>query len=175
MSSFEEQLAGYVQALEAFRAEHELPDEWFVKPDHVAIKCADGADYEAEMQAWLPKADQAQYVPLNGRRLGSLRLAQPLKVGDLGQVTWLEIMEPRPEKVGIDPVGVDHMEFHVDDYQTAIELLEARGVAYERQGNPGQQWLSIMANGHEFKLTNMLLADVVAAEIAAGAATIVKS
>lgn len=174
MADFEVQLAAYAQAIETFRLKHNLPDEWFAKPDHVAIKCADGADYVAEMRAWLPKAAQAQYVQLNGRRLGSLRLMQPMQAGNLGQIEWLEIMEPRPEKVGVDPVGVDHMEFVYGDYEAAAKVLEAKAVSYEPQGNPSQQWLSVEAGGREFKLTGKKLADVVAAEFAVRAATALK-
>lgn len=174
MSNFGEQLAEYVQALERFRTEHGLPDNWFAAPDHAAIKCADSADYEAQLREWLPKAAQAQYVHLNGRRLASVLLSESLTAGDFGRVEWLEIMEPRPEKVGIDPVGVDHMEFVFGDFAAARGVLQAKGLGYEAQKNPNHQWLSIVAYGHEFKLTNKSLAEVVAAELAAGAVTALK-
>lgn len=174
MTDFDAKLAEYVQVLGAFRTANSLPDDWFAVPDHVAIKCADGAEYEAEMQAWLPEAAQAQSVPLNGRLLGSLRLLQPLKTSGLGQVEWLEVMEPRPEKVGVDPVGIDHMEFCFGDFDAAAKALGEKGIAYDSQENPGHKWLSIMADGHEFKLTDKSLADVVASELASGTATALK-
>jgi hypothetical protein len=171
MSKFEVQLAEYVQALAAFRVEHNLPGSWFATPDHVAIKCADSTDYEATFQAWIAKAAEAQYAQLNGRRLASMRLTAPLKPGVFGLVEWLEVMEPRPEKVGIDPVGIDHMEFKFEDFGSAATFLDAAGLTYQRQENPGHKWLSIAANCHEFKLTDKSLAEVVAAELASGTAT----
>ena len=174
MSKFEMQLAEYVRALEAFRAEHNLPDIWFTQPDHVAIKCANGVDYEATFQAWVSKAADAQYAELNSRRLASMRLTSPLKAGELGRVEWLEVMEPRPEKIGVDPVGVDHMEFKFEDFESATKFLDAAGLDYERQENSGHKWLSISAHGHEFKLTDKSLAEVVATELASGTATRLK-
>lgn len=167
---FEGRLAEYAQAIESFRGVHDLPSEWFSTPDHVAIKCADKTGYDSEMQLWLPVAVQAQFVEMNGRHLGSLLLSRPITAGNLGQVEWLEIMEPRPEKVGKDPVGIDHMEFIFSDFDAVASILNARGIAFERQRNPSHEWLSIVANGHEFKLTSTPLAEVVMAELAAGAA-----
>src|SRR5690349_1913904 len=108
---FSTKLAEYASALERFRKESDLPEEWFAVPDHLAIKCADPADYERTVQEWLSYADSLSYARLNNRRLASANLSEPILVGVNGQVTWVEIMEPRPEKVGKDPVGIDHMEF----------------------------------------------------------------
>jgi len=174
MINFEAELTAYAEAVKSFRAEYDLPAEWFAGPDHVAIKCAGSSDYEATLALWLPKAAQAQYVELNGRRLASARLLEPITVGGLGRADWLEVMEPRPEKVGIDPVGVDHMEFVFTDFAAAERVLRAKGIPYEAQQNPGHEWLSILADGHEFKLTNKSLADVIAAEFASGAAKALK-
>jgi len=174
MINFKSELAVYAEAIETFRLEYELPNEWFARPDHVAIKCADSTDYDSMVGEWLPSATHCYYVHLNNRRLGTAKLLSPIAIGNLGTVQWLEIMEPRPEKVGIDPVGVDHMEFDFVGFNAAEEILNAKGVSYERQKNPNQEWLSIMAHGHEFKLSSKPLDDIIAAELASGAATVLK-
>lgn len=174
MINFKSELAVYVEAIEAFRLEHGLPSEWFARPDHVAIKCADSIDYDSMVGEWLPSAAHCYYVRLNNRRLGTAKLLKPIAIGDLGVVEWIEIMEPRPEKVGIDPVGIDHMEFDFADFTAAEEILNAKGVPYERQKNRNHEWLSVMAHGHEFKLSSKSLDHIIAAELASGAATVLK-
>lgn len=103
MREFTLQITEYAEALQAFRTEHDLPAEWFAVPDHLAVKCAGSADYESTIQTWLPLAAELSYVYLNDRRLATARLLGPLTVGEFGDIEWLEIMEPRPEKVGQAP------------------------------------------------------------------------
>lgn len=174
MSNFEARVAAYAEALEDFRVHYELPDEWFDRPDHLAIKCKDSADFEVAIEQWLPKSAELSYVHLNGRRLATALLLEPIAVGNLGTVEWLEIMEPRPEKVGLDPVGIDHMEFEFADFESAQEVLGEKGVEFANQENPNHHWLSILANGYEFKLNDRVLADIVEEELTNGEATVLK-
>lgn len=174
MADFEAQAAAYAQAIESFCTEHELPSEWFAQPDHLAIKCKDAADFDATIEVWLPQAAEFSYVELNGRRLATALLLEPITVGNLGSVEWLEIMEPRPEKVGADTVGIDHMEFAFADFETAREVLDEKDIDFEDQQNPNHSWLSILANGHEFKLNDRVLADIVEEELSSGEAIALK-
>lgn len=169
---YEEEIVDFAKTLEAFIDQHELPLEWFGVPDHLAIKCADGTDYDYRLEELMIDASAGSQVALDGRRLGALQLISPQPVGQLGSVGWLEIMEPRPEKVGDDVVGLEHVEFYYPDFAEIAELLDARGVAYTEQSNPGHTWINIVLNeaGQELKLNNRLLADVVAEELADGTA-----
>lgn len=172
--TFEQQVADYAAALHAFRAEYGLPGEWFAEPDHIAVKCADATDFDKTLAEWLPKAESLSYIHLNGRRLATAKLLGPIAVGEEGEVGWLEIMEPRPEKAGQDVVGVDHMEFMFADFDAVKALLAERGVSFTPQENPSHRWVSIDANGHELKLNDLPLAAVVPEEIAEGKAVILK-
>ncbi len=174
MDTFDEQVTEYAAALEKFRKDNDLPYEWFATPDHLAVKCADAADYEQTVQVWLPRAKSLSYISLNNRRLASVELLEPIAVGSNGQVVWVEIMQPRPEKEGKDPVGIDHMEFLFPDFVAVTTVLQAKNIPVEQDENPQHKWLSIMANGHEFKLNDQVLAKVVAANLASGVATVVK-
>jgi predicted metalloenzyme YecM len=171
---YEVEIANYADALQSFWDQHELPHDWFMRPDHIAIKCADGPAFDKALEKWMPEAVELSYVHMNGRRLATALLLVPVTVGAFGDVEWLEIMEPRPERIGSDPVGIDHMEFYYDDFEAAIEVLNAKGIEFAMQKNPNHNWLSIMANGHEFKLNDRLLADIVAAELDSGEATVLK-
>lgn len=172
--SFEQQVADYAAALHSFRAGHDLPAEWFAEPDHIAVKCAGAEDFDAALEQWLPRAESLSYIWLNGRRLATAQLLGPLAVGEEGEVSWLEIMEPKPEKAGKDVVGVDHMEFMFADFAAVTALLRERDVVFEHQENPSHRWVSIDMYGHELKLNDLPLAAVVPKEIAEGTATIIK-
>jgi hypothetical protein len=95
--------------------------------------------------------------------LAALHLISPQSVGDLGEVSWLEIMEPRPEKVGKDFVGLEHIEFYYPDFDEVREALDKYKVSYTQQNNPGHDWINIVLGeaGQEFKLNSRLLSDVV--------------
>jgi predicted metalloenzyme YecM len=167
-----EPLQAYALSLQEFIQEHNLPAEWFAITDHIALKCADAAQFETTAQAWLPLAKQASYVVLNNRRLASFELKEPIAIGALGAVQWLEVMEPRPERAGSDFVGLEHSEFLFPDFAAAEQVLESRDVTYTPQSNPSHRWLNIVINpvGQELKLNSRLLAETVAANIRDGEA-----
>ena len=162
LTSFKE----YAVSLERFVGFHRLPESWFYVPDHFALKCADATDFEATMKEWEPLSQEMGFVELNGRKLGSAKLNSPIPIGRFGEVKWLEFMEPRPEKVGKDTVGVDHAEFFFPDFKSVTNVLKQRGVVHELQQNPSHEWVTIIIgnNGEELKLNNGTLADVVIAE-----------
>lgn len=66
------------------------------------------------------------------------------------------------------------MEFDFSDFTSVVQVLRQKNIVFEEQENPNHKWLSIMANGHEFKLNNRLLSDIVDAEIADGKAVVLK-
>ena len=86
-------------------------------------------------------------IDMDERTLASLQLAQQIAVEPFGYVEWLEIMEPRAQKIGKGVVGLEHMEFSVPDLDEVSRTLLRYGVRdYERQSNPGHDWLSIVIN-----------------------------
>lgn len=172
MFEYEEEIERFAASLSAFIEQYELPDEWFKTPDHIAIKCADALDYVFRMEELLPDSAQTSEIEMDGRRLGTMQLTSPVTVGELGNVSWLEIMEPRPEKVGDDVVGVEHMEFFYPDFDAVTKLLDQYGVAYKLEKNPGHTWINIVINeaGQELKLNDKLLGDTVQEEIEQGKA-----
>jgi predicted metalloenzyme YecM len=174
MFEYEEAIEEFAKVLTDFIAKYELPDKWFKNPDHLAIKCADGLDYEYKTQDLLPDAQQASEVTLDGRRLAALHLISPQPVGSFGNVSWLEIMQPRPEKQGKGIVGLEHIEFYYPDFSEISSVLQEKGVTFVEQANPGHEWLNIKMNdyGHELKLNNRLLEDIVSYELEEGIAHI---
>lgn len=172
MFEYEEEVERFAEVLEGFIERYELPEEWFKVPDHLAIKCADGLDYVYTVEELLPDAHQASEIVMDERRLATLQLVSPVQVGDLGEVSWLEIMEPRPEKVGKDLIGLEHMEFYYPDFDEVTVLLAKYDIDFTLQQNPGHAWVNIVLNeqGQELKLNNRLLGETVAEEIGNGTA-----
>lgn len=172
MKNFEQAVKDYEWRLGRFIRAHELPKEWFAAPDHLAIKCFDAADYESERNIWRPLTIQGKIseIVMNNRRLGTAELAAAVSVGMLGKVTWIEIMEPRPEKVGKDVVGLEHMEFCYPNFAEVTAHLDKQGIEYKMEENPGHAWVNIVLNkyGQELKINNRTLADVVPQELADG-------
>lgn len=167
MLEYEEEIELYVKELEDFIGRFELPDKWFRIPDHIAIKCADNLDYDYRLQELMPDGHRSYEARLDNRRLASIQLTNKIEVGILGTVGWLELMEPRPEKVGKDIVGVEHMEFYFPDFEEVKKTLAKYKIPYAEESNPGHSWINILINddGQELKINNGLLADIVAKEL----------
>lgn len=169
------QIFAYSEELREFIDNNALPEEWFEQPDHFAYKCRNGEHFEEVVQQVADDAASLSYVVLDNRKLASAELAMPVYAESFSNVSWLEIMQPRPEKEGSDVVGLDHMEFYYPDFETIEEVLTDRGIAYTLQSNPNHQWINVVINdaGQELKLNNKTLADIVRQEIADGEAEII--
>lgn len=170
MNSFETDIQKYADSLETFVSQHSLPADWFRVPDHIAIKGADATGFEELMNTFQPLANQLSYIEMDGRRLGTAQLVSSMAIGTFGSVSWVEIMEPRPEKVGKDVVGMEHMEFFYPHFDEIKSVLADRGIDFEPQENPGHAWINIVINdgGQELKLNDRLLTDAVTEEIKQG-------
>lgn len=170
MMRFESELEAYGEELEEFIDMFWLPQGWFGAPDHVAIKCADRSDFERTIRTFEDDAEQISAIDMDGRTLAAVRLASSVAVGSLGDVSWIEVMEPRPEKVGKDVVGLEHMEFTFPDFGLVRDLLSERNIPHEMQSNPSHRWINIVLNElrQELKLNDKPLSEIVEEELASG-------
>ncbi len=167
MKQFTEQVGEYEQELISFVSRHELPGEWLAVPDHLAVKYANSDDYELGVKFWKRYAEQVSCIEMDGRRLATANLSGPMSVGAFGEVHYLEIMEPRPEKAGHDIVGLEHMEFYFPHFERVTPFLHKNNVDYTLQHNPSHRWVNIVINeaGQELKINDRPLADIVAEEV----------
>jgi len=149
-----EQIKSYATALSKFATLHTLPDQWFKTPDHLAIKGADSEDFTRLVGFWRPHSFQITAVQMDQRRLATAQLNGGINIGRFGEIKWVEIMEPRPEKVGHDVVGVEHMEFYYPNFDEVRLILDDRKVAYEMQENPGHKWINIKINAGDKQKSN---------------------
>ena len=165
----------YVQDLEELIDKYWLPAGWFETPDHIAVKCSNSIDFEDTLDWYKDKSAQLSLVEMDGRRLAAAKMFSSITIASLGSVEWVEIMEPRPEKIGRDVVGFEHMEFYYPDFEAIKDILKDRRIKFEMQKNPGHAWINVVLNsaGQEVKFNDKPLSEVVAHEIETGQSLIV--
>lgn len=165
--SIQTQIFAYGEALRDFVDEFGLPEEWFMEPDHVAYKCRNADHFDEIARQANDDAAELTIVEMDNRNIASVLLEDSVYVESFGSVEWLEIMQPRLEKQGEDLVGIEHLEFYWTDFESAEEVLRDRGISFAIQHNRSSQWISVIINeyGHEFKLCNRKLAEIIQAEV----------
>ncbi len=164
--TFHEEVLGFTSSLTQFVREHDLPMELFANPDHLAVKARDRNDFDAITAMWRQYAlgGAIHAIDMDGRTLATLQTKQSIITEPFGSVEWLEIMEPRAHKVGKGVVGLEHMEFYTPDLDEVTRQLLKHGVRdYDRESNPGHNWVSVVFNqgGQEIKFNDKPLAAVI--------------
>ncbi len=180
MSQFKAEVADFAVAASDYIAQHNLPSEWFVEPDHIAIKCRDGEHFIETMEEFRPVSRAITYIYKSERRLGTAMLLSGLSIGWLGKVEIVEIMEPKPENVGRDIVGVEHMEFFYPDFAAAQAFLQTQATERDQEvsheldlsSSVHQTLVLPFGDGYEIKLNNRTLADIIPEELASGEAIV---
>ena len=141
--------------------------------DHCAIKARDSVEFEEWIAELLPFCTSASFAVLNNRRLATLELKMPVYFGVWGQTTVLEVMEPRPEKVGNDFTGFEHIELFHPSLNSVADTLEQKKVPFDHQENPGHKAvvLALSPEGHEVKFTDNHLRLMVKKQLESGEST----
>lgn len=174
------EIAEYVEEFEEIRPR--LVDEWLEHPDHIAIKAANTQHFEALLKqirkgSWeLGEVKRIISTNMNdGRRITTVILAGSLTVGSLGEVRRVEVMEPRPDKVGKDKVGLDHVEVYWPHLKQAEDhLTTIVGIIPKKQSNASHNTLNIIfGNQREFKLSDRQLTSIVNQDVREGRGEII--
>ncbi len=142
----------------------------------MAIKAEDTHQFDDYLGIFSPLSESMSYIEMNDRRLATAELINPLEFQTIGECRTLEIMEPRPEKVGMDIVGFEHIEMYHEPLEKIEETLKAKNIPYEFTSNPEHRALVVVINdkGQEIKFTDKSLAQIVARQVKDKEATIVK-
>lgn len=175
MNDLDRMCTTYGYELDLAVKEHDLPRELFNAPDHVAFKTYDSDGFDDFLNRLRGMAEELSYVRMDNRRIAAAWFAAPIAVKKFGEVHWLEVMEPRPKNVGMDIVGVEHMEFHYPDLDKTRQLLKNKGLPLIFESNFSHSWLSGIINGDlglEVKFSDRKLSDIVAEGIKSGQAVV---
>ena len=89
-------------------------------------------------------------------------------------------MEPKPENVGRDIVGGEHMEFFYPDFAAAQAFLQTQATERDQEvsheldlsSSVHQTLVLPFGDGYEIKLNNRTLADIIPEELASGEAIV---
>lgn len=170
IDAINDSLERYSDVASAFIQEFRLPREWFLRPDHVAIKCANELDYLDTCDELLGFMENGiEEIEINDRLIGSGNIDRGIEL-DLfkiptGKMYWVEIMQPRRGKEQ-DEGFVEHSEFTFPDFHAVERWLTPRGISYERQGNDGHDWINIVLDeeGREIKINDLPLLEVLSTE-----------
>jgi predicted metalloenzyme YecM len=162
------ELETYFNSLGEFIANHRWIDDKF-SIDHVGIKAYDMADYEACLSVVKAVARDLYEIEMNNRRIAIAVLAEILDVAGKG-IRYIELMEPRPEKVGRDTVGLDHTEIYVPDFETTLRIVDSSGEMHEYYDNGHHKALvfKIGRNGEEIKISDTPIEKVIEDELLSG-------
>ena len=164
LDSIQSAANNYTQSRSQFLESHDLDHPQ--SADHLAIKVADSADYDAQLPQLLKMLSSAQYVNLNNRRICTGKLITPITLPGFSQTNFLEILEPRPSKVGTGVVGLEHVEFLVPDLDSVKSALVAKNILPEFHDNGHHRSLIVKFNnlGQELVYTNTPLEQVLVEE-----------
>lgn len=167
VEELQQQANDYVAALEDYAAKHGL--ELGGPVDHFAVKLADGKAFDDFIDRILPLAEKVHCVNLNNRRISVAFLKKPIYFGRFGNCTDIEIMEPKPEKVGKDLVGFEHIEIYRPDFDDLLDLGE-----FKDNGHHKSIVIKLNEKGQELKLNDSPIRDVLVKERKEGILTDLK-
>lgn len=131
--------------------------------DHLAYKTADTGHFDYCLSCLEPICVRSHFVTMDNRKLATLELYKPINCEGLGETKLLELMEPRPEKVGKDFIGLEHAEIYHRNLAKIQKELEAQGVNYQVQKNPSHRTIvfPISRAGQEIKFTDRPLGEII--------------
>lgn len=142
--------------------------------DHFAIKIPDEATLLELADAIKPYCVQnfenspgLSIRKMDNRSIAVALLEQPLRLGSW-EIHCIEIMQSKPENLGKDPIGIDHVEFINADFEGVQSVLKAKNVSFGiniKNGYKKTVIVKLNSKGEEVKFTDKTLAAVVPLQI----------
>ncbi len=166
-------LLNYSEEVKLFFYSYGLAEIVLDKPlDHVAIKGLDRSKYEEFLQIYAPLSERLSIEPVGPRDIAIAELKQPLDGGTLGQVSILEIMEPKPGAIPTTHDLIDHLEILVPNLSPIEQILEHKEIEFKKQKNDNHTAIVVEVNewGQEVKFTDRSLKDIADTQLKSGAA-----
>lgn len=150
----------YWQLWDEFRKENNLPD---LKPSTVAFKAQNIEEFNQILGSLLETdvVNQCHIGFVDKRYIASIVLRKPVFFKD---VKIIKLMQRRPNST--DPVGLDHMDFYINNLKEMENVLkknDVKGWGYE--SNESHRWISLRFNGIEAKFVDHLVLDVCVKEL----------
>jgi|SRR3989344_6772923 len=152
-----------------------LPEALFYYPDHIALQATDISDFDQLVKEVIPEAEQVAVTEADDRFIAIAQLSGHLVFPNIGQIKWVEIIEPTVEeaKVGYNIGG--HVEFYYLELEQALKWLEVREIGYQLEEEPELKVrVPYGSFGEELHLSRVSLGEIVQESIENGQARLVK-
>ena len=145
-----------------------------VPVDHIAIKALDRKTYEEYLHIYLPLSKRLSFEAVGPRDIATAELHDALNADTFGNVSLLEIMEPKPKTIATTHDLIDHIELLVPELDPIKEVLESKDVQFKVQSNENHTAVVVEINewGQEVKFTDRTLLDIAEKQIANGKAIV---
>lgn len=166
----------YMQTLQNFIAKYKLQNICSGMVDHAAYKCVSSEEFETSLSELKVKANHISVIVMDGRRLATIELVSPLSLGDLGLTYYLELMEPKPERIGTILTPFDHIELYNPNFELVENELQEKGISFTHFANDNHKALVITINSlnQQLKFTDSHLREISKKEVSEKRAKILK-
>ncbi len=112
--------------------------EGALQPTAVGWKVADLAAFSETMNGLLTLSNQFHVGTVNDRLIGSFILKQPLETEG---IRIIKVLQRRPDST--DELGLDHIDFYVNDLGGAKEALRSVKANWQIESNDVHEWISV--------------------------------
>lgn len=161
--SVREALDAYEAAWKAFLVVHHLESlKQIARPTTLSWKVATKTELFANLEAIARLTEQVHIGTVNNRFIASVVLHEPLENG----LAIIKILERRTGSN--DALGLDSIDYLVDDTDHVLALLRAAQAQVAAEHNEVHDWLSLRfgeSNQFEAKFTDHLVIDVAIKEL----------
>jgi len=153
----------YVHDLEVYLTQSKLLGLFNPPIDHFAIKATNSQSYEKLVESARQISNKISYVYLDQRRLATAELTVPIEFVKLGQTSYLEIMEPRPNAAASLIDFFEHAEIYSQDLGKIKSILALEQVVHQEYKNPNHEVVVLEINKakQEIKFTNKHLSQII--------------
>ncbi len=166
LDTYQTQIEEYSKLLFNFLSQLNLLNILNGQVDHVALKAKDLVNYNSLVKQFLPNSISAQYVNLNNRKIFTSTLDFEIILPQIGRTNEIEVIEPRPEKVGQGFSGFEHIEIYLSDLSALQSKLNHHNIQHDYEDNGFHKAITVKLNsiGQEVKFTNTSLENVLKEE-----------
>ncbi len=164
-------LVDYLRSMRDYLDSNQLKED-YLSVDHVAWKAENATAYEEALEIAKKSASLIVETQIGGRRISIVQLKNPITLGPLGTVEFLEVMEPKPNKPVVP--GLDHFELLAKDFDGLAKRLALYGGAeVVDNGHHKTIPLKIDVNGRELKFTDRSIKSVIDKQVAEGISRVI--
>lgn len=144
-------------------------DQKGLAPTAAGWKVSNAGEFLSHTELLIPLSSQAHIADVNDRKIGSFVLKEYLPMD-------LQVIKLMQRRTGSnDKLGLDHIDFTVNDLDTIEIFLKKMNVPYEWQSNDMHRWISArIVQNREAKFVDHTVLDVGSEEMSIASRLLLK-